>query len=327
MTIHLLCLLLAVTALASVPEWKQRLQNIHNTIEKYNFRRSSSTTNAVLLPLLQERKMLLKQLAEHAPNDALHFCITPLQRQAYLNLVNDAHSLLERQVRLENATLAVVITMNHTQHQETASSTVERFVHLVAANKTYQAYVHGNYSGMPSGERKTMEGYLLDDLFLISHVARQQRTTRSQAAAAMTSQGNKRLLYIRVDFSDLPGEPVQQSTIVETLTNLREHWREASYGSLILESWTITPTLRLPQTAAHYAQGTNYIQLQQDARSIATQRGYVHTNYHFDIVYFAKISPGWAGRGYVQMQGNYFLIFIFSRCLDEWKYAIVCSCA
>ena len=49
------------------------------------------------------------------------------------------------------------------------------------------------------------------------------------ARASAWTEGQKRLLFIRVDFSDLPGAPFADSTGTNLLTSLNSFYTEMSY--------------------------------------------------------------------------------------------------
>ena len=90
------------------------------------------------------------------------------------------------------------------------------------------------------------------------------------ARASAWTEGQKRLLFIRVDFSDLPGAPFADTTGTNLLTSLNSFYTEMSYGrtsfSLPGTGSEVTPTFRMPQPGAWYGTNNNYNQLRADAR-------------------------------------------------------------
>jgi hypothetical protein len=127
-----------------------------------------------------------------------------------------------------------------------------------------------------------------------------------QPASAYT-EGMKRLLFIRVDFSDLAGTPFSDLTGTNLTRNLSQFYVDQSYArtgfKLIGEGSTITPTLRMPKTAKYY--GTNDAALlMTDARNAATTAGFPQGNFDFDLICFGNV-PGFsfAGLGYVGGRG------------------------
>ena len=88
--------------------------------------------------------------------------------------------------------------------------------------------------------------------------------------------GNKKILIIRVDFSDLPGNPSDGSTAytptyVQNLADAQvgPFYLENSYGATSLTPTVSSRVYRMPQTAAAYAVGYLNSQLHADARNAA----------------------------------------------------------
>src|SRR2546427_5196525 len=80
--------------------------------------------------------------------------------------------------------------------------------------------------------------------------------TQSPSGASAWTEGQKRLLFIRVDFSDLPGAPFADTTGTNLITSLNAFYTEMSYGrasfSLAGAGSEVTPTLRLAQRADYF---------------------------------------------------------------------------
>jgi len=136
-------------------------------------------------------------------------------------------------------------------------------------------------------------------------------------AASVRTEGTKRLILIRVDFSDLAGAPFTDGTGTSLISGLNGFYMESSYGRsgffLSGDGSTVTTTLRMPQTAAHYGGTDAFLQLRADARSAATTAGYTLGNYDYDLICFGAVPGwGWAGLGYVGASGvwlrNYFTV-------------------
>ena len=104
-----------------------------------------------------------------------------------------------------------------------------------------------------------------------------------EVAASPATEGTKKLLLIRVDFSDLPGMPFSDATGISLISGLNSFYMESSYGrsgfALNGSGSAITPTVRVPQTAAYYGANDAYVQLRTDARNAATAAGYTLGNY------------------------------------------------
>lgn len=134
----------------------------------------------------------------------------------------------------------------------------------------------------------------------------QAALVEGEPPASAWTEGPKTALFIRVDFSDQAGDPVSQSA-AETLinTNVNNYYVASSYNKTTY-STTVTPTLRLPYPKSFYAADANsYYQIRSDALALAADAGFVVSSYTNDIVGFASVYSGWAGRGYVGSRGTW----------------------
>jgi uncharacterized delta-60 repeat protein len=111
------------------------------------------------------------------------------------------------------------------------------------------------------------------------------------------TQGPKKVIIIRVSYTDLPGEPVlatSPSTVitpayVSNLFNqpngIADFYAQNSYGatSLVISQSDVTPAYQMPHTAAYYAQGNGTFpysgDLQEDAVNAAITGGYNISQY------------------------------------------------
>lgn len=128
---------------------------------------------------------------------------------------------------------------------------------------------------------------------------------RAADAATAWTTGAKQVLVIRVDFSDLPGDPrsvLDGDSPVAITASVAQDWmdrriapifRDMSYGATSLVSTVSPKVYRLPQTAARYASALDFSQLHKDARDAAAADYAVGT---FDrvVVVFSSLSglPG-----------------------------------
>jgi MYXO-CTERM domain-containing protein len=150
-----------------------------------------------------------------------------------------------------------------------------------------------------------------DTLFLLCscehapELAQQLISVEDAEAAAAASGwdfGPKSILFIRVDFSDMAGDPVSASaaqSLVDTTTS--NFYQAASYGQTSMTA-TVTPTLRMPQTKAYYATA-GQDQLRADALTAAADAGYPYLDYTHEVTAFKQIYGGWAGMAYVGTRG------------------------
>src|SRR5690349_10245089 len=72
----------------------------------------------------------------------------------------------------------------------------------------------------------------------------------SPTFASTWTEGAKKVLFIRVDFSDKPGDPVSEATAKALIdTTVNNSYVENSYGKTSMTA-VVTPTLRMPQTSS-----------------------------------------------------------------------------
>ena len=116
--------------------------------------------------------------------------------------------------------------------------------------------------------------------------------TPSGDAEATTSQtiGTKPVLVIRVDFSDVLGEPINVATAQAIMdAGVSPLFDNMSYGLTSLVTTVSAKVYRLPQTASFYAlTDGNDIQLHADARAAAAA-DYTVANFERVIVIFANL--------------------------------------
>ncbi len=127
----------------------------------------------------------------------------------------------------------------------------------------------------------------------------------SAELASPWSTGPKTVLVMRVDFSDLTGEPLSASaaqTLIDTTSD--QFYDVNSYGQTSMTA-TVTPLLRLPQPSTFYKTNDNYFGLRSDAIIAAADAGFTLSAYNLDIVTFKGLYSGWAGRGSVGGRGNW----------------------
>ena len=131
------------------------------------------------------------------------------------------------------------------------------------------------------------------------------------------TEGPKKALVIRVDFSDVPGTPRNTNseevtpTLATTLMNgvVATYMSEVSYrkASLSLATADVTPVLRMPRPASFYATRDDANQLRVDALAAAAGAGYTIATYDRQLVAFSNINGSrisgsrftWAGLGQV----------------------------
>lgn len=128
--------------------------------------------------------------------------------------------------------------------------------------------------------------------------------------ASTWTEGQKKLILIRVDFPDLVGVNLTDSGAVTLINNLNNFYTEMSYGRASFASNSLgsdfTPVFRMSQPAAYYGTNDYYNQLRTEARNAATAAGYTLANYNLDVICFGSVPGwGWSGLGYVGSAGSW----------------------
>lgn len=127
------------------------------------------------------------------------------------------------------------------------------------------------------------------------------------------THGAKKLLIIRVDFSDLPGVPLNGSTpitedlavnVINNASGVRDFYDQNSYNKTTIQiaatasgdSADVTEVLRMPQTAAYYAVGdgtsayNNTLHSDARAAAVAANPSHAVANYDRIGVVFSRLS-------------------------------------
>jgi hypothetical protein len=123
------------------------------------------------------------------------------------------------------------------------------------------------------------------------------------------TEGPKRLLILRVDFSDLAGAPLSDAAGTNMLNGIAAFYLEQSFGKTTFRPLgagsAMTATLRMPKTAAVYGASDPSI-LRTDARNAARTAGVTLAQFDFDLICVGAV-PGfnWAGLGYVGAPGSW----------------------
>lgn len=142
-------------------------------------------------------------------------------------------------------------------------------------------------------------------------IAAEGKTSSAAGVAASPyTEGQKKLILIRVDFPDLQGAPFADNIGTNLVNGLNSFYRESSYHrasfALVGQGTDYTPTFRLTTNASYYGTNDFYLRLRSDARAAATAAGYNLANYNFDLICIGSV-PGfnWSGLGYVGAPGSW----------------------
>ena len=128
-------------------------------------------------------------------------------------------------------------------------------------------------------------------------------------AASPWTEGQKKLLIIRVDFPDYQGEVVSDATLLQLIADMNTVYTDMSSGkasyALLGQGSAITPTVRMPNSSSAYASHTKLNRVLTDARAAALAAGYNYLNYTHEVVVTGAtpVVPATAGVANVGARG------------------------
>ncbi len=128
-------------------------------------------------------------------------------------------------------------------------------------------------------------------------------------AASPWTEGQKKLLIIRVDFPDYQGEVVSDATLQQLIADMNTVYTDMSSGkasyALLGQGSAITPTVRMPNSSSAYASHTKLNRVLTDARAAALAAGYNYLNYTHEVVVTGAtpVVPATAGVANVGARG------------------------
>ncbi|RYG67100.1 hypothetical protein EON80_14250, partial [bacterium] len=120
------------------------------------------------------------------------------------------------------------------------------------------------------------------------------------AEASPWTEGTKSVLAIRIDFDDLPGEPLTTQAIEDPMGEANEIFKENSSGKFQFGKVTITPTLRMPKTSAVYEAG---VDRSNDAHDIARAAGFEPNQYDLEMILYKQHAGSYGGLGNIGGKG------------------------
>ena len=150
----------------------------------------------------------------------------------------------------------------------------------------------------------------------------------SPVVPATYTEGNKKLLAIRVRFSDQAAEPTTDANMQTELQAVVDQWHAWSYGKLEA-AFTFTPTLVLPQTEAYYAAQSDPSGALLAATRAAADAytdgvgGHPYTDANFDFdacVFSSNVVGNYCGLGYVGGKGTWIKCISAGVMLHEWGH-------
>ncbi|MGI8409481.1 MAG: FG-GAP-like repeat-containing protein [Pyrinomonadaceae bacterium] len=297
------------------------------------------------------RKKVLIELLSKDPRSAIHKSIS---KEVYDSLPANIARHTEKPVSFYGDLMVYAIEGADSTTDATGKSRIER--HVVFDGTTYKAVVYGRRASMTTKLNIPMQGIILDGVMVLdenplrilehsekaeiggtvvvfqekaaldSFVSEQieweakigpVRPQESRTASSWT-EGLKTVLIIRVDFSDFPGDPIDDFNVRFSLANaqnlftneINPFYVNNSYNKTALAT-TVTPLVRLPQPRSFYT--GNVTAILNDARIASRALGLDTNNFDFDMVAFGLtpslpwLALGTVGGKGVLLNGNFTL--------------------
>ena len=242
--------------------WTERYQN------------SNTSAQAMLVEegveLARQRRAALKSLIQTDPQAALAQAAQP---ELYKVLPIEIVDLLEEKITgTANYYLDCVLPAPG-QSQEKAFA--RSFTHN---GNEYRAHVFGRMLHQTTQKAMPVQGISIDNEAALQDDPYFHGLAWGDSSAGSSivdnrplsnwTHGAKKVLMMRVDFPDLPGEPVLAGTNILITTNygasvfniadgIRDFFQASSYSNtdLLISAADVTPVYRMPSNAVYYAQG------------------------------------------------------------------------
>ena len=285
--------------------------------------------------LAATRRELFKELISLSPKAALDHAVSS---DAYRRIPASIKSQLETPVSAygDFRVYVVMLHQNHHSPETMTGSRIEREVTIGAT--TYRALVYGRRENITTKLNIPLQGVVLDGVMVVdeepvrriqpaqaeiggklvnfSSASELETFVQDQVAweekigpvrpdgieaSSPWTQGVKTLLFIRLDFPDKPGEPVDFSNQPLTVTraeDLINNQVSPFYVSNSLNQTslavTVTPVVRMPQAQSVYF--TNFGALRTDAENAARSAGFDPNNFNLDL-FAMSYNPGFGYGG------------------------------
>ena len=129
------------------------------------------------------------------------------------------------------------------------------------------------------------------------------RPVAKQKPSVAWTTGKKSVLFIRVDFSDREGNPLNDEAAAFSMKRTNEFLGDNSYGKLSIDMTLVPGVLRMPKPAAWYqaepeSRDDDLLAQGRDAAR-ALDAKYNYRDHDLYIVCFDSIFDGWAGKARV----------------------------
>ena len=129
------------------------------------------------------------------------------------------------------------------------------------------------------------------------------RTVAKRKPSLAWTTGKKRILFIRVDFSDREGNPLNDDAVAFAMKRTNEFLEDNSYGKLTIETVLVPEVLRMPKSVAWYQaepeSRDDELLAHGRAAAMALDAKYNYRDHDLYIVCFDSIFDGWAGKARV----------------------------
>lgn len=144
-------------------------------------------------------------------------------------------------------------------------------------------------------------GHILAASTLVS----EEENASNIAASQYRTLGQRKVLFMMVDFSDAPGGAVRLDVGTQRMNDVANFIQTNSYNQINFATRSITPIMRMPRSSTFYSVDsfTGEYDLLDDARTASRANGFNPDNYDFDVVVFADIGFLWGGLGFVGAKG------------------------
>ena len=129
------------------------------------------------------------------------------------------------------------------------------------------------------------------------------RPVAKQKPSEAWTTGKKSVLFIRVDFSDREGNPLNDDAAAFSMNRTNEFLGDNSYGKLSIDTTLVPGVLRMPKPAAWYqaepeSRDDELLAHGRDAARVLGAK-YNYRDHDLYIVCFDSIFDGWAGKARV----------------------------
>jgi hypothetical protein len=313
--------------LSDFDDWLKKAGNPNNSLSETDLEKGKV--------LAANRRQLFKELMSLSPRQALDHAVSS---DVYKRIPASLKTHLETPVSAygDFRVYVVMLHENHHSPEMMTSSRIEREVTI--GTTTYRALVYGRRENITTKLNTPLQGVVLDGVMVVDEEP-VKRVQPSQAeiggklvsfssaselenfvqdqiaweekigpvrpngleALSPWTQGAKSVLFIRLDFPDKPGEPVDSSSQpltvsrAENLINnqVSPFYVSNSLGQTSLQP-TVTPVVRMPQPQTFYF--NNFGTLRTDAENASRSAGFDPNNFNLEL-FAMSYNPGFGYGG------------------------------